>query len=54
MIILLKLIASLFLFLFYFQEQIKKYGRFPKRNKILGRENTPEEEADLKDWKDPF
>lgn len=26
---------------------IKEYGRFPKRNKILGRENTPEENAYL-------
>jgi len=36
------------------QEQILKYGRFPKRNKILGRENTAQEEEDLKDWKHPF
>ena len=27
---------------------IEKYGRFPHRNKILGRENTPEEEEYLK------
>ncbi len=26
---------------------IEKYGRFPHRNKILGRENTPEEEVYL-------
>lgn len=26
---------------------IEEYGRFPHRNKILGRENTPEEEAYL-------
>jgi uncharacterized protein (DUF924 family) len=28
-------------------EVIKKYGRFPHRNKILGRTNTPEEDAYL-------
>jgi uncharacterized protein (DUF924 family) len=28
-------------------EVIKKYGRFPHRNKILGRDNTPEEEEYL-------
>ena len=28
-------------------EVIEKYGRFPHRNKILGRENTPEEEEYL-------
>ena len=26
---------------------IEKYGRFPHRNAILGRENTPEEEEYL-------
>ena len=26
---------------------IKKFGRFPYRNKLLGRETTPEEEAYL-------
>lgn len=30
-------------------EVIEKYGRFPHRNKILGRENTPEEEIYLQD-----
>ena len=29
-------------------EVIKKYGRYPTRNKALGRENTPEEEEYLK------
>ena len=29
---------------------IKKYGRFPKRNQILGRENTKDEEEALKNW----
>lgn len=28
---------------------IRKFGRFPSRNKILGRESTPEEEAFLKE-----
>ena len=28
---------------------IKEYGRFPHRNKILGRKNTPEEEVYLQD-----
>lgn len=28
---------------------IKKWGRYPHRNEILGREPTPEEEAGLKD-----
>lgn len=30
-------------------EVIEKYGRFPHRNKILGRQNTPEEEEYLAD-----
>lgn len=28
---------------------IARFGRFPHRNRVLGRENTPEEEAYLKD-----
>lgn len=31
------------------RDVIAKFGRFPHRNKILGRENTPEEEAYLAD-----
>jgi len=27
---------------------VRQYGRFPHRNRVLGRENTPEEEAYLK------
>jgi uncharacterized protein (DUF924 family) len=30
-------------------ELIEKFGRFPHRNNVLGRENTPEEELYLKD-----
>ncbi len=30
-------------------ELIEKFGRFPHRNEILGRENTPEEALYLKD-----
>lgn len=30
-------------------EVIRKFGRFPSRNEILGRTNTPEEEAFLKE-----
>ena len=29
------------------REQIRRYGRFPMRNKALGRETTPEEEVFL-------
>ena len=32
-----------------FQEVIDKFGRYPQRNETLGRENTPEEEAFLRD-----
>ena len=35
---------------FYFQEVVEKYGRFPKRNAAIGRENTPEEEELLKNY----
>jgi len=30
------------------QDVVKRFGRFPHRNKVLGRESTPEEEAFLK------
>jgi uncharacterized protein (DUF924 family) len=30
-------------------ELVEKFGRFPHRNNVLGRENTPEEELYLKD-----
>ena len=33
---------------------IEKYGRFPGRNKHLGRENTPEEEEYLQENSDGF
>jgi len=33
------------------KEVVDIYGRFPKRNAILGRPNTPKEEEDLKAWK---
>ena len=33
---------------------IEKFGRFPHRNKILGRENTPEETEALKDKSNSF
>lgn len=36
------------------EEVIRKFGRFPHRNSVLGRENTPEEEAYLKDHPTPF
>ena len=32
------------------RDVIEKYGRFPSRNKVLGRENTSQEEEDLKNW----
>ena len=35
-------------------ELIKRFGRFPHRNKILGRHNTPDEEEYLKDNKAGF
>jgi uncharacterized protein (DUF924 family) len=33
-----------------YQGVIKRFGRFPHRNKILGRASTPEELEFLKDW----
>ena len=30
---------------------IEKFGRYPTRNKFLGRENTPDEEEYLKNYK---
>lgn len=35
-------------------ELVERFGRFPHRNKILGRPNTPEEEEYLKDPKAGF
>jgi uncharacterized protein (DUF924 family) len=36
------------------RELIRQFGRFPHRNRILGRENTPEEEAFLKTGVEKF
>lgn len=33
-----------------YRDVIARFGRFPHRNKILGRPNTPEEAAFLADW----
>jgi uncharacterized protein (DUF924 family) len=33
-----------------YSEVIRRFGRFPHRNKLLGRQSTPEEEAFLSDW----
>ncbi len=33
-----------------YQEVIRRFGRFPHRNAVLGRESTPEEAEFLKDW----
>ncbi len=33
---------------------IERFGRFPHRNKVLGRKNTPEEDAYLSDGKAGF
>jgi uncharacterized protein (DUF924 family) len=33
-----------------YRDLIARFGRFPHRNKILGRANTPEEDAFLVDW----
>jgi len=30
------------------REAIQRFGRFPHRNKVLGRQNTPEEDEYLK------
>jgi len=35
-------------------EIIERFGRFPHRNKVLGRENTPAEDAYLADGKAGF
>ena len=32
------------------QEVVERFGRFPKRNAALGRQNTPEEEELLKNY----
>ncbi|XP_047128721.1 uncharacterized protein LOC100213654 isoform X1 [Hydra vulgaris] len=32
------------------QEVIAKFNRFPKRNQVLGRNNTPEEDEALRNW----
>lgn len=36
------------------QEVVDQFGRFPQRNKVLGRENTPEEEDWLNNMPDRF
>ena len=36
------------------REMIVKFGRYPYRNAVLGRENTPEEEAFLSGDHDSF
>lgn len=41
-------------FVFNFQEVVDRFGRFPQRNKVLGRENTPEEEEWLNNLPDKF
>ncbi|HEX5058816.1 MAG TPA: DUF924 family protein [Kofleriaceae bacterium] len=33
-----------------YRDLIARFGRFPHRNKVLGRTNTPEEDAFLVDW----
>ena len=33
-----------------YRDIIQKFGRFPHRNALLGRQSTPEEEEFLKDW----
>ena len=33
-----------------YRDVIAKFGRFPHRNAVLGRPNTPEEDEFLKDW----
>ena len=38
----------------HFQEVVDRFGRFPQRNKVLGRENTPEEEEWLNNLPDKF
>ena len=43
-----------YFFVFNFQEVVDRFGRFPQRNKVLGRENTPEEEEWLNNLPDKF
>ena len=40
--------------IFVSQEVINMFGRYPQRNKALGRENTPEEEQFLKNIPDRY
>ena len=42
------------LFVSHFQEVVDRFGRYPQRNKVLGRENTPEEEEWLNNLPDKF
>jgi uncharacterized protein (DUF924 family) len=35
-----------------FRDVIRRFGRFPHRNAILGRESTPEEVELLRDWQE--
>lgn len=39
---------------FSFQEVIDMFGRYPQRNKALGRNNTPKEEEFLKNIPDRY
>lgn len=39
---------------FCIQEVVDQFGRFPQRNKVLGRENTPEEDEWLNNLPDRF
>ncbi len=43
-----------FLYVLRHQEIIERFGRFPHRNRILGRTSTPEEEAFLEEPKSLF
>ena len=42
------------MFVLNFQEVVDRFGRFPQRNKVLGRENTPEEEEWLNNLPDKY
>ena len=42
------------LFVSHFQEVVDRFGRYPQRNKVLGRENTPEEEEWLNNLPDKY
>ena len=46
--------TTTYFFVFNFQEVVDRFGRFPQRNKVLGRENTPEEEEWLNNLPDKF